>query len=58
MFTPSKQAVARAQAIVNAFAEAGNPGVIGLDGKMLDRPHLSRAENLLARARAIAAYSQ
>jgi citrate lyase subunit beta/citryl-CoA lyase len=51
-FTPSAEAVATAKAIVQAFADAGNPGVVGLDGKMYDRPHLKRAERLLARAAA------
>lgn len=51
-FTPSPEAVQRSQAIVRAFAEAGNPGVVGLDGKMYDRPHLRLAERLLARAKA------
>jgi citrate lyase subunit beta/citryl-CoA lyase len=50
VFTPSAADVARARRIVDAFAEAGNPGVVGLDGEMLDRPHLTRAERLLARA--------
>ena len=50
-FTPSAGAVARSQAIVRAFADAGNPGVVGIDGQMYDRPHLRRAERLLARAR-------
>jgi citrate lyase subunit beta/citryl-CoA lyase len=50
VFTPSAADVARARRIVKAFAEAGNPGVVGLDGEMLDRPHLTRAERLLARA--------
>jgi citrate lyase subunit beta/citryl-CoA lyase len=50
VFTPSAADVARARRIVEAFAEAGNPGVVGLDGEMLDRPHLTRAERLLARA--------
>lgn len=50
MFTPSSQAVSRAQRIVEAFKTAGDPGVISLDGGMLDRPHLLRAEKLLARA--------
>ncbi len=50
VFTPSGEAVERARRIVAAFAEAGNAGVIGLDGEMLDRPHLTRAEKLLARA--------
>ncbi|RUY07788.1 CoA ester lyase [Mesorhizobium sp. M2A.F.Ca.ET.040.01.1.1] len=51
-FTPSAEAVARSQAIVDAFAAAGNPGVVGIDGKMYDRPHLRLAERLLARAKA------
>lgn len=50
VFTPSAEAVAEARAVVDAFAAAGNPGVVGIDGKMYDRPHLKRAERLLARA--------
>lgn len=51
-FTPSAEAVERSQAIVSAFEAAGNPGVVGIDGKMFDRPHLRLAERLLARAKA------
>ena len=51
-FTPSAEAVERSQAIVAAFAAAGNPGVVGIDGKMYDRPHLRLAERLLTRAKA------
>lgn len=51
-FTPSAEAVAQAKAIVQAFAEAGDPGVVALDGQMYDRPHLRRAERLMARAAA------
>ena len=51
VFTPSGTQIERAQAIVDAFESAGNPGVVGLDGEMLDRPHLVRARNLLARAK-------
>jgi citrate lyase subunit beta/citryl-CoA lyase len=50
VFTPSAQAVARARAIVEAFAQAGGKGVIAIDGEMLDQPHLKRAEKLLRRA--------
>ena len=49
LFTPSPEAVARARAIVAAFAAAPGAGVIGVEGDMLDRPHLKRAERLLAR---------
>jgi citrate lyase subunit beta/citryl-CoA lyase len=50
-FTPSAEAVERSQAIVSAFEAAGNPGVVGIDGKMYDRPHLRLAERVLARAK-------
>jgi citrate lyase subunit beta/citryl-CoA lyase len=52
VFTPSAESVAHSRAVVEAFAAAGNPGVIGIDGQMYDRPHLRRAERILARARA------
>ncbi|RST86700.1 CoA ester lyase [Aquibium carbonis] len=48
-FTPSSEAIAEACAIISAFADAGDVGVVGIDGKMYDRPHLRRAERLLAR---------
>lgn len=47
VFTPSAAAIARAQAIVAAFAATPGAGVVGLDGVMLDRPHLARAQRLL-----------
>jgi len=49
-FTPSAEAVEQSRAVIAAFAAAGNPGVVGIGGKMFDRPHLRRAERLLARA--------
>jgi citrate lyase subunit beta/citryl-CoA lyase len=49
-FTPSAEAIARATAIVAAFAADPEAGVVSLDGEMLDRPHLLRAERVLARA--------
>lgn len=52
-FTPPAEAVEAAQALVRAFEEAGNPGVVGIGGRMYDRPHLRRAERLLARAAAL-----
>jgi citrate lyase subunit beta/citryl-CoA lyase len=51
-FTPSAESVERAEQIVAAFAEAGDAGVIAIDGKMLDRPHLKAAERLIARSKA------
>lgn len=50
-FTPSREAVRASQRIVEAFAAGGDPGVVAIDGAMYDRPHLKRAERILARAR-------
>ena len=49
-FTPTAEAVERARRIVALFEAAPEAGVIGLDGEMLDRPHLLRARRLLDRA--------
>lgn len=49
-FTPDKDAIAEAKAIVEAFEANPGAGAIGLNGKMIDRPHLIRAQRLLARA--------
>ncbi len=53
VFTPKPEAMAKAQAIIAAFAAAPGAGVVGIDGVMYDRPHIARAERLLARARAM-----
>ncbi len=50
-FTPSAAAIADAAAIVEAFKTNPSAGVIGLNGRMVDRPHLVRAQKLLARIR-------
>jgi citrate lyase subunit beta/citryl-CoA lyase len=50
IFTPSKELIARAQAILKAF-EAG-AGVANLNGEMLDMLHVKYAERVLARAKA------
>ena len=52
VFTPSVEAIGNARAVLAAFAEADNAGVVSLNGEMLDRPHMLRAERVLARARA------
>lgn len=49
-FSVSDETIAEAKRIVEAFQQADATGVIGLDGKMVDRPHLRRAERILARA--------
>jgi citrate lyase subunit beta / citryl-CoA lyase len=50
VFTPSAAEIAKAQAVLAAFAAAPGVGVVGIDGVMYDRPHLERARRLLARA--------
>jgi citrate lyase subunit beta/citryl-CoA lyase len=54
VFTPSAEALAHAQSIVDAFANNPGAGVVGIGGVMYDRPHLARAERLIARAAASA----
>ena len=49
-FTPSAEDIAHAQAIVEAFAADPSAGVLAVGGKMVDRPHLVQAQNVLTRA--------
>ncbi|MGU3400546.1 HpcH/HpaI aldolase/citrate lyase family protein [Brucellaceae bacterium D45D] len=51
-FSPDEAEIAYAHAVVAAFAlpENADKGVISLDGKMVERLHLSIAERLLAKA--------
>ena len=51
VFTPNAEAIAHARRVVAAFA-GNDVGVVGIDGLMYDRPHLIRAQALLARAKA------
>ena len=46
-FTPSAEEIERAQRIVALFAENPDLGTVGMDGKMIDRPHLVQAERVL-----------
>ncbi|WP_406857617.1 CoA ester lyase [Alsobacter sp. KACC 23698] len=52
-FSPSPAEIEHARRVVEAFSAAPGVGVVGLDGKMLDIPHLKQAEQVLARADAI-----
>jgi citrate lyase subunit beta/citryl-CoA lyase len=49
-FTPSKDEIAHARAIVAAFDAEPDAGVLSVGGKMVDRPHLVQARRILARA--------
>jgi citrate lyase subunit beta/citryl-CoA lyase len=50
-FTPTADEIAAAQEIVDLFAANPGVGTIGYKGAMLDRPHLARAQALLALAK-------
>ncbi len=47
-FMPSEAAVAHARRVVAAFEEHPEAGAVGLDGMMLDMPHLKQARHVLA----------
>lgn len=53
IFTPSEPAVRRATAIIDAFAANPGMGVVGMDGEMIDMPHLRQAERIMQRYKAI-----
>jgi citrate lyase subunit beta/citryl-CoA lyase len=48
VFTASAAQIEKAKTIVAAFAAKPGAGTVGIDGKMYDRPHLKRAQELLA----------
>jgi citrate lyase subunit beta/citryl-CoA lyase len=47
-FSPSDEEVAFARRVIDLFAANPNSGTLGLDGKMLDIPHLKQAQKTLA----------
>jgi citrate lyase subunit beta/citryl-CoA lyase len=49
-FRPSAEEVAFARRVVAAFAANPGIGTVGLDGRMLDMPHLRQARRVLAQA--------
>ncbi|MEO8454133.1 MAG: CoA ester lyase [Sphingomicrobium sp.] len=49
-FTPSEAEVQHAAAIVAAFEAHPDAGVLSVEGKMVDRPHLVQARRVLERA--------
>lgn len=52
-FEPSPAEVERAERIVALFADNPDAGTLGLDGTMIDRPHLKQAERIVALARSL-----
>ncbi len=53
-FTPSRDEIAEAEAVVAAFEAYPESGTVSVDGKMADRPHLEQARRVLERARGVA----
>jgi len=49
-FTPSKDEVRHAEEIVAAFEAHPDAGVLSINGRMVDRPHLLQARRVLERA--------
>ena len=58
VFTPTEKEIANAVAVMNAIseAEAKGSGVIALNGKMIDKPIVERAERVLMLAEAAGVY--
>lgn len=52
-FLPSADEIERAERIVALFDAHPGAGTIGMDGRMLDRPHLVQAQKLLQLARSV-----
>ncbi len=48
VFRPSDAEIAHARQVVALFTDNPGAGVVALDGKMLDMPHLKQAQRLLA----------
>jgi citrate lyase subunit beta / citryl-CoA lyase len=53
-FSPSKDEIAHAEAVVAAFEAHPEAGTVSVDGKMADRPHLEQARRVLQSARGVA----
>ncbi len=50
-FTPDAAEIAHAERVIAAFAANPGAGVVGIDGKMIDMPHLKQAHRILAAGR-------
>jgi citrate lyase subunit beta/citryl-CoA lyase len=54
-FTPSGEEVDFAQKVIDVFEQNPGLGTVGLEGKMLDMPHLKQARNVMSLAEQIKA---
>lgn len=52
-FMPSLDEIAHAGRVLEAFAANPGAGTVGLDGQMIDIPHLKQAERVIAQAQAL-----
>jgi len=50
-FMPTDEEIAWSQKVLKAFDDNPEAGVVKLDGKMLDKPHLRAAEKVLAQSK-------
>jgi citrate lyase subunit beta/citryl-CoA lyase len=46
-FMPTAEEIARAERVVALFADNPGAGALGLDGEMIDRPHLVQAQRVV-----------
>lgn len=49
-YMPGEDEIDHARRVVEAFAAQPGAGTVGLDGKMIDIPHLKQAQGVLAQA--------
>ncbi|MEX0583054.1 MAG: CoA ester lyase [Sneathiella sp.] len=49
-FSPSEAEIEHARKVIDIFAQNPGMGTVGLEGKMLDMPHLKQARNVIALA--------
>ncbi|MFT6556967.1 HpcH/HpaI aldolase/citrate lyase family protein [Sneathiella sp.] len=57
-FTPTDEEIEHAQNVIRVFEENPGLGTVGLNGKMLDMPHLKQARNVLDLVQKILAKTQ
>ena len=57
-FSPSAEDIARAREVVDIFERNPGLGTVGLNGVMLDMPHLKQARNLLELAEQVSSFDK
>jgi citrate lyase subunit beta/citryl-CoA lyase len=53
-YMPSAEEIEHAWRVIAAFAAAPGAGAVGLDGRMIDIPHLKQAQRVLEQSAAYA----